>query len=168
MKENLSPGSTHHWFPPLGSTNNDVFFYIFAFCDLSLLSTFLWRRPQKAAENLVLMFFRSVFKPFFLEPKDFRCFYFLTLFWSKIKIPPKKLQVNVNYLFQCLLYMFSVYCICCLSNETKQEFRFSLVMHSQNSTFNYKLYMLLYILVTCYWEWKVHLLSNWCLKFMSR
>ena len=34
-----SPGFTHHCFPPLGATNNDVFFYICAFRDL--MSTFL-------------------------------------------------------------------------------------------------------------------------------
>ena len=32
-------GFTHHWFPPLGATNSDVFCYIFAFSDLQ--STFL-------------------------------------------------------------------------------------------------------------------------------
>ena len=47
----------------LRSNENDVFFYIFAFGDS--LSTFLWRRPQKAAGNvmlrLVVVLFQFVF-----------------------------------------------------------------------------------------------------------
>ena len=54
MKEHPSQGFTHYWFPTLGATNSDVFRYIFAFSDLQ--STFLWRRPQKEVENLVLTF----------------------------------------------------------------------------------------------------------------